>query len=249
MRIYIPELNNQVSDLGILISFYLHYHIKKLRRYNPDFKMPKIDILYPILLWSEYLILNKGGLSSRLHQDLLNTENTSALLQVRESNNDIDEDMRHVHGRLFKLSESALLYIGFTQDYQLYEQFSDKKLNNYKSINRRSRRHINAMSLGSGSLSMPKFPYSIKRSVFEVDQLPVIFENLYVLNIYKIGEKPRDCLFERINGKSEEETCSKLKFNSFEDYQEWLIKSYISIEPSSNINVYEKWLKSDMDIS
>ncbi len=237
LHIWVPESKHRIADIGLLVSFYINYHLTKLRENVTDFPKPKIDILYLLLLMEIFADTNEKSLSNRLFRDLLNSENNSVI----SVSNNIDtyyNEMHAVNGIAKNLSEYTLLYLGFTSDYDLMKELianshlKDHPLNkNFKSF----------------ILPDVKYVWYLKSSEWDVDSLRLILQNSVYLNSIKnqqIPEKQKECLVLRLKGLPEDKIADQLGFETFDEYQTWLNKNHLSITPLQKENQYQLWLEA-----
>ncbi|RKX17451.1 MAG: hypothetical protein DRP35_10895, partial [Candidatus Zixiibacteriota bacterium] len=84
--------------------------------------------------------------------------------------------------------------------------------------------------------------------IYNVDILPLVFENVFKLNlpsIFPISDKAKECLLYRLEGLSKEETSDKLGFESTEIYLRFLNDNYISMQSIESQNPFQLWLNSN----
>lgn len=249
-RAWIPEMKHREADFHVLFPFYLRYHLSALRQKDPGFPEFQVDNLYVVSLWMDCLDTAKTQMSARVLRDLLLWEKYRVLSVPRLADN-LNNEMRAVHGKVTSLTDLSQLYLGFCRGGEGWAMVKGEEISNHP-FNRFSynRTHASAISVGSGVGGNVSFPVLVRNFVWDIGQITAITKNGWALNRFQLpgstedAKKTRDCLLLRLKGKSEDEIFTKLEFSDNTKYLDWQITRCIDTDSKRYRNSLEDWINA-----
>ncbi len=249
LRAWIPNMKNREGDFPVMFPFYLNYHLKELRKHDPNFPSPNIDNLYIILLSRTCFGPAEAPLSVRILNDLLFSESTHQLT-VPLYEGYISEEMKIMYHKIADLSQPAQLYLGFClgqEKFRLARTLKEKG-HPYCIL------HLDRWDFQRQNI--PEFPPNsivVKGLNWNIEQMGVMIKNGWTLNndedqflLMAESEKNKilECLMLRLSGLNEDEIMYKLGFPNEEKYCEWQVSQFIDIDPDRFRDPLKSWLEA-----
>jgi hypothetical protein len=219
LRVWIPDMQYREGDFHVMLPFYLNYHLKELRKRDPNFPSHMIDNLYE----------------------------RAEVISIHHYGSEISDEVRTVNGKVDSMSDLSRLYLGFCSGSEGWELVKDSEIENHP-FNRFSRNKIHATSVTASHRGYIGFPVLIRHYIWNIEQISAITQNAWALNTYDLQgsaeelDKTRKCLLLRLQGKSEDEIEKELDFDDNEKYYQWQISRLIDIDPKRFRDPLENWL-------
>lgn len=245
LRAWIPEMKDREGDLHVMLPICFEHHVTELRKHDPAFRMPKVDSLYLLVIWSDCFRVNQAPLSARVFRDIVAFGDVGIIIALRFADF-VGNQIRKANSMAMSLSQNAQMYLGFSAGRGSYEQCEKSGLL-WSSFNDRTFEILDALGYDDGiETAVP--PWMIRNYSWKADQVGVILKNAWAQHSWpSLGteediRKSRECLELRLDGLTEDEIAKRLQFDDRKEYDKWLKQRELDTDPQAFQHPYEGWL-------